>query len=84
MVEAITGGSPPSCPWQAYEDPVICEILAAYGACATGMGVSTALLLPADPPHLIWQGVNFYRHVSAKVRDHDEELERKNGGKRRG
>jgi len=77
MIEQIAGTRPPGCPWMAYSDPIICEILSAYGSVVGGMGATTALLLPSDPPHVVWQGVNYFRHVSAKVHEHESSLRKK-------
>jgi hypothetical protein len=63
------------------------DIIAAYRACSGGQGATPALLLSADPPAIIWNGVLHYaqaieqfRHDDRKKRD--EERRRANATKR--
>lgn len=81
-IEQLVGDKPETCPWWHMRDPIVHEVLALYRAARTDSGVTPALLLPADPPNRLWDGL---LHYSAKIdairaddhRKREEERERR-------
>ena len=84
MIRHITGDRPTTCPWMAFADPVVVDVLDAYRACANGMGVTPALLLPSDPPHHVWMGLQHYCHVMAKAKEDVQRIEKQRAEAPRG
>lgn len=84
MVEDVTGERPPECPWMAFRDPTVIDVLSAYRSVQAGFGATPALLLPSDPPHHVWEGLLYYSHIRAKVNEHEEKLEAENAAAKAG
>ncbi len=77
-IEKITGYRPRSCPWRAFDHPLVGVIVAAYRACSNSDGATPALLLPSDPPAIVWngvlhyaQGIEQFRSNARKIRDEE-------------
>lgn len=71
--ERVAGKAPQTCPWQAFRDPVVRDVLAYYGIAQTGMGAHLASIIALDPPHHIWLGLQHYAHACALVKAHADE-----------
>jgi hypothetical protein len=56
---------------------VVIDVLELYRAAQMGDGVHLASVLAFDPPQLVWQGLEHYRHVAAKIKEHDREIDSK-------
>lgn len=57
MIENVTGSAPPTCPWQAFRDPVVHDVLAAFGWYSNGQ---VTAMLGADPPAHLIDGLRVY------------------------
>ena len=80
----MTGERPDTCPWRAFQEPLVADVLRAYGLFESGQ---MALWLGADPPAVLVEAVVFYHASVNRVRaDRDErerkkrDLKRKTGG----
>ncbi len=69
-IERLTGGRPPSCPWRAFRDPFVREVIDLYRAAGglTEGGAVPAHVLGMDPPHAVWRGLLHYVQAVALVR----------------
>jgi len=78
LQKRASGVRPVECPWLAYSDPFVREVLGYYRSTTGGMdGAKPALLIAADLPNVVWEGVNYYHEVTARIRAHDDELRRR-------
>ena len=71
MIRAVTGETYDGCPWRAFGDDGVPEVLAAAQACRSADGITPALLLPGDPSQAVLTGVIHYARCVAMVRDDD-------------
>ena len=69
MIERVAGAAPETCPWQAYGDPFVGEVLDLWRIASTGDGVSIASVWQMDPADVLWEGLQHYAHSVAKVRE---------------
>lgn len=67
-IERVTGQRPDTCPWHAFQDPLVVEVLDLYRMAASDDGVTPALLLPLDPPNEVWEGVSHYHEATLRLR----------------
>lgn len=67
-IEKLVGDRPETCLWWQMRDEIVHETLALYRACRTDQGATPALLLPADPPNLLWEGVLHYVAALDRIR----------------
>lgn len=74
-VEQSCGEEPTTCPWRAYEDPMIAEVLRAYRWFESGQ---LGLLLGSDPPNVLVEAIGIYHGALATVRAHDTRTQQKN------
>ena len=72
-IEKLTGGRPPSCPWRAFREPIVSEVLTLYRACggATEAGPVPSRVLALDPTYAAWQGLLHYVQAIALTRASD-------------
>ena len=82
MIEAVTGERYDGCPWRAFGEDGVGEVLKAAGMCRTADGYSPALLLPSDPSQAVLVGVGHYARCVALVRDDDAAREAEKARKR--
>ena len=76
-VEHVLGAKLPTCPWQAFSDPAVRDVLAAYHSCQTGTSAAQiALVRLKNPPRYVWQGLEHYDNALNAVRLWDERQER--------
>ena len=73
-VEAITGQRYDGCPWRAYEDPFVGEVLRAYRHWKER---SLHLVWGDDPPVALIRGLEVYDSALNSVQAHDIREERK-------
>lgn len=80
----LTGDAPPSCPWRAFGDPLIAEVLELYRACGGGTegGAVPSRALALDPPHDAWQGLLHYAAVTTRIRIEDLRAQREREARR--
>lgn len=78
MVERIAGARPPTCPWQAFSNPVVAGVLDLYRASG---GENLASVWHLNPPAHLWDGLQHYAYAVAKIREHHEELADKRRGR---
>jgi len=69
VIERQTGARPPTCPWKAFEDPVVRDTLELYRASRIGSDAHLASVRVLNPPHHLWLGVQHYSHALQKVRE---------------
>ncbi len=73
-IERATGGRPDGCPWRAFEDPFVGEVLRAYRHWKAGQ---LALVWGAAPPAALMRGLEVYDAALNAVQAHDIREERK-------
>lgn len=84
VCEHLTGDRPPTCPWAAFRDPAVADIVNMHRAAKTGDGHHLASVLQLDPPQLVWEGIQHYHQVFSSIVGHDRELHFENQRKRSG
>lgn len=84
------GDAPPTCPWQAFRDPVVRDVIELYQTARADNGAHVASILPLNPPHHLWEGVRYYATAislglaakRARQRKKAEDDARKRAGRR--
>lgn len=72
-IEEATGTRPDGCPWQAFRDPFVAEVLKAY---RWWKGGQLATVWGADPPAALVRGIEVYDAALNAVQAHDLRKER--------
>lgn len=72
----LTGDTYTGCPWRAFTDPYVREVLDAYAFFETGQ---LSFYLP-DPAHCIVEGLRHYHMVGARIRAKREKDDAPKGG----
>lgn len=73
----VLGVKLPTCPWRAFRDPVVRDVLSAYHSCQTGQGgAQTALVRLKNPPRYLWQGLEHYDSALSAIRHWEDQQER--------
>ena len=72
--EKIVSPAPKGCPWKAFKDPVVRDVLDLYRDAQTGNGVHLASV-KADSLNHVWQGLRHYAHACAMVKVHADAKE---------
>lgn len=67
-IERQAGARPPGCPWRAWEEPEVTEVLDLYYDAHTGEAAHVASLYPVDPPAHLLEGVRWYRSCTNRMR----------------
>lgn len=72
-IRRIALAAPETCPWAAYRDPLVQDVLGLYRAVGGGTeaGAVPSRALPLDPPHVAWEGLQHYAHAVSAIRAHD-------------
>jgi hypothetical protein len=73
-IERQTGYRCDGCPWRGFTDPIVSDVLEAYGLVG---GEGPLALLPEYLPHHLHEGVRVYRRVINAVQSHDAEARRR-------
>lgn len=73
-IDRITSGRPPSCPWSAFEDPLVQDVTRAYRFFESGQ---LDVYLGGDPPAKIVEGIAHYHAAIQRVQMDDLEKRRK-------
>ena len=69
-IESVAGDRPETCPWLAFSDPFVLEILEAYAFFESGQ---LSLYWGADPANLLVEGIRHYHGAVRRVTaDHQE------------
>lgn len=68
MIERVTGFRPAECPWRAFEDPIVSEVLDAYRWFESGQ---LAIQLGNDPPAILVEAIGVYHGALNRVWSHD-------------
>ena len=76
----MTGERPDTCPWRSFQEPLVSDVLRAYGLFESGQ---MAIWLGADPPNVVVEAVVFYHATVNRVRADRDERERKQREMRR-
>lgn len=63
-VESVTGHRPETCPWRAYSDPEVVQVLRAHGLYEDHQFFQAS----PDPPAWLAEAVYFYRAMLDRVR----------------
>lgn len=73
MISSVAGAEPQTCPWQAFSDPLVVEVLELHRAVGGGTdgGAVPSRALAMDPPHVVWEGLNHYVYAAGLIRSHD-------------
>ena len=55
-----------TCPWRAFLDPVVRDVMDLYRSAKTGDGVHLASVRALNPPAHLWEGVQLYASAMAR------------------
>lgn len=81
VIENVTGARPPSCPWSAFRDPLVQDVVSAYRFFESGQ---LSITVGDDPPPRIVEGVAHYhaavQHIQMDDMRRQREENRKKGG----
>jgi len=73
VIERVTGHAPPTCPWRAYSDPFVAEVMSHTWAVEHGnLGVT----LGEDPPAVLVDGIRAYRMALLSTQAEDRRIAR--------
>lgn len=78
-IEKVAGARPDTCPWRAYDDPVISDVLRAYKWLEAG---ELCMWLGEDPPNHIIEGLDHYKTVSNLIEYHEYERQKRERSKK--
>ena len=78
--ERVTGDRPDGCPWRAYEDPFVGEVLRAYRHWKERQ---LHLVWGADPPVALMRGIEVYDAALNAIRANDIREEREKNKRER-
>lgn len=84
VIERVCGARPEGCPWRAFADPVVQDVLALSPALGGGDEPSflDAVMEP-DPPALLVDSLLFYRHSLNAVWAEDKRIAREKADRER-
>lgn len=71
VIERETGSELESCPWRAFSDPLVAEVLRLYRACTSDMGTVPALAMHMHPSNVAFEGLLHYCGVINRIRAND-------------
>lgn len=80
VIEDVTGHRPPSCPWSAFSDPLVRDVLHAYRFFESGQ---LSIGIGDDPPARLVEGIALY-HTSVQHLQADDIQRRREENKRKG
>lgn len=78
MIESYAPGAEiDTCPWRAFTDPVVRDVLDLYSAAITDRegSVHLASVRQLNPPNHVWEGVQLYRRLMNKNIDDIREIQ---------
>ena len=57
LIRRITGSEPPTCPWRAFQDPLVVDVI---NACRWYESGQVAVRIGAEPPYNLVEGVETF------------------------
>lgn len=60
LVEHVTGHAPTTCPWRAFDDPLVREVMAVEWASEHG---NLAAVIGSDPPFILTQALGIFERA---------------------
>lgn len=76
MIARVTGTRPGGCPWRAFYDEDVAEIMDAYEWFSSGQ-LSAWI---DDPPNVLIEGISVFHSALERAKAHDADLLRKRKG----
>lgn len=73
-IRTVCGGEPPECPWRAWSDPEVAQVIDAWSAWDKGQ---LAAVVGDDPPHWLVEGVLAFGRALDAARADVSEVERR-------
>jgi hypothetical protein len=73
VIQRVTGIKPHTCPWRAYSDPLVTEVMEYVWACDPP---NLAAVLPTDAPGILVDGIRAYRMALLATLGEDAKLRR--------
>mgnify|MGYP000520523539 CR=1 FL=1 len=72
-IDRVTGHRPPTCPWNAFNEPIVQEVLAVRWSVEEGnLGVT----LGPDPVHKVVQAIGVYTRALKAAKAEEEQAQR--------
>lgn len=79
-IEKIVGAEPPTCPWRAFYDPLVSEVVRVANFAEAGLAMAE---LGDDPYAVLLDGLHVYMRARNAGRAHFSEIERKKREKKK-
>lgn len=73
VIKRVTGAKPHTCPWRAFADPLVIEVMQYVWACDPPV---LGAVLPPDPPAILVDGIAHYRMALLATQAEDARLRR--------
>lgn len=73
VIQRVTGHDPRTCPWRAYSDPLVAEVMQYVWACDPP---NLSAAIGADPPAILVDGIAHYRMALLATQGEDMKLRR--------
>lgn len=70
-IERVTGHAPPTCPWRAFSEPIVAEVLDVAWAVPEG---NLEAVVGADSDHLLMQAMGVYQRAKLATRAEEDRL----------
>lgn len=71
-IETVTGHQPATCPWRAFYDPIVREVIAVAWAITDG---NLPAVIGTDPPYQLTQAIGVYKRALDATRADEERLQ---------
>ncbi len=73
MIQQVTGFAPTTCPWRAYYDPLVREVLEVWWAEENG---NLAGVMGDNAPAILWDAVGAFKRAMGATMAEDSKLAR--------
>lgn len=80
VIEKITGHRPPTCPWRAYYEPIVREVMDVAWSVDDG---NLAATLGPDPDAVLRDAIGVYRRALSLTKAEEERLAREDAERKR-
>lgn len=80
VIQSLTGHRPPTCPWRAFYEPIVREVLDVAWAIEGG---NLPAALGPDPDYIVMQGVSVYRRALLSTKADDMKLDQEERERKR-